>query len=122
METLWLIPAALAILAAGGVLALAEGKGRGRDSGRERQLREFLSVTDPETVGVTGGVGSPEAVQPTVNRICPMDSGHVDPNAPKRGFRGEVLGFCCEHCATQWDALTEQDRCDRLVEVDDVNE
>lgn len=44
------------------------------------------------------------------NSNCPMDGNKIDANrltdATKREHQGETLGFCCSHCAGQWDQLS----------------
>lgn len=77
---------------------------------------------DPETPGYTGGAGSSTAMQPTVNRVCPIDGNRVDPAADKRELHGEIVGFCCDQCATAWDHLPGDEKRDKLLDVDDINE
>ena len=49
-----------------------------------------------------------------VNSICPIMEKKVDPaNVPPelmRTHRGQVVGFCCTPCLTDWDNLSDAQR------------
>lgn len=133
METMLIMAAVPALLAAIAWFA-EQGHGRTRsgqnaDSRREDPWRADRpprgDTTDqpgmrtdkgPGEIGQAGKGGDPlEAV----NAVCPMDHGRVDPKAPRRHYRGEILGFCCEACAQKWDALSEEEKLVHLQAVDE---
>lgn len=52
----------------------------------------------------------------TVNKVCPvvMEDG-IGKDAPRREWRGQVVGFCCDDCVPKWDSWSEKQKDESLA-------
>jgi hypothetical protein len=57
----------------------------------------------------------------TVNSTCPVagnawseNGSKTRPAALTRTYKGDTVGFCCQGCASKWDAMTDAERAQKL--------
>ena len=52
----------------------------------------------------------------TINKVCPvvMEDG-IGKNAPRRQWKGQTVGFCCDDCVPTWDGWSEAKKDDALA-------
>ena len=79
----------------------------------------LFSADKPTTATAPTTTAAAIAPGPTINTVCPIMGGRVDPDKTPdnlaRMYKGKKIGFCCPACPEKWDALTEQER-DAAVE------
>lgn len=54
----------------------------------------------------------------TVNTVCPIMGGKVAPDGGTAEWDGKVVGFCCPGCEPKWEALTDEQKAEKLAEAE----
>lgn len=55
-----------------------------------------------------GGAGNPVSKPKPVNPTCPIMGGEVDPRGETAAYNGRAIGFCCDGCKPEREALDDQ--------------
>ena len=58
----------------------------------------------PHVMGTAANAAKP------VNQVCPIMNGEVDPEGELAEYRGHTIGFCCDGCKPDWEALDDRDK------------
>ena len=62
---------------------------------------------------------APEATaQATVNDHCPIMGGDVTSKGGTAEWNGKTIGFCCPGCAPKWEALSDEQKAEKLAAAD----
>jgi len=72
-------------------------------------------------VGCTQGTSdpTPETMSvATVNDHCPIMGGEVTPKGGTVEWNGKTIGFCCDGCDEKWEALSEEEKAEKLAAAD----
>lgn len=72
-------------------------------------------------VGCSQGTSSPSPeanTVATVNEHCPIMGGEVTPEGGTTEWKGQTIGFCCDGCEEKWDALSDEEKGEKLAAAD----
>jgi hypothetical protein len=65
-----------------------------------------------------GGSSEPApAAEAPINARCPVGKEEVLANGETVTFRGRAVGFCCDDCAAEFEAMDDAAKADALVAV-----
>ncbi|MBI1249408.1 hypothetical protein GC197_16405 [bacterium] len=56
----------------------------------------------------------------TVNHHCPIMGGEVTADGGKTEWNGKTIGFCCSDCAPKWEALSDEQKTEKLAAADEA--
>ncbi|MCA9058123.1 MAG: hypothetical protein KDA85_06470, partial [Planctomycetaceae bacterium] len=73
-----------------------------------------VGCNESGTQTVTETATTPENAP--VNKTCPIMGGDVDP-AVKTAWGDKTIGFCCEPCIEEWQALSDDEKTTKLAKV-----
>ncbi|WP_206028501.1 HMG-box domain-containing protein [Thalassoroseus pseudoceratinae] len=72
---------------------------------------------------------SADASLKTFNAVCPIMGSEVSADAPTVEWNGKTIGFCCAGCDEKWEALSDDEKAEKLAaaekeadETDDAGE
>lgn len=49
-----------------------------------------------------------------VNSVCPIMGHEVTDDGGRVDFNGDTVGFCCPGCIDKWNALSDEEKADKL--------
>ncbi|MFN3159196.1 MAG: hypothetical protein ACE37I_07765 [Rubinisphaera brasiliensis] len=55
------------------------------------------------------------AAASTVNEYCPIMGGKVTEAGGTVDWNGKTIGFCCDGCDEKWEALSEEEKAEKLA-------
>ncbi len=54
----------------------------------------------------------------TANMHCPIMGGEVTADGGRSDWNGSTIGFCCPDCKPKWEALSDQEKAEKLAAAD----
>ncbi|MCA9263489.1 MAG: hypothetical protein KDA60_06550 [Planctomycetales bacterium] len=61
------------------------------------------------------GGEDPTTVVATVNEYCPIMGGKVTKEGGTVQWQGQTIGFCCDSCDEEWQALSDEEKAEKLA-------
>lgn len=58
---------------------------------------------------------TPAASAQTVNKVCPIMGGEVTDEGGTVEWNGKRIGFCCAGCEEKWQALSDDEKAEKLA-------
>lgn len=75
----------------------------------------FAGCNPPATTD-TGNADPPAvATTDTYNQVCPIMGGEVTAEGGTVEWDGKTIGFCCDGCDEKWEALSEDEKAEKLA-------
>lgn len=53
-----------------------------------------------------------------VNSHCPIMGGDVTEDGGRAEWNGKTIGFCCPDCEPKWEALSDEEKAEKLAAAD----
>lgn len=60
----------------------------------------------------------PAAAIATANQYCPIMGGKVSTAGGTAEWNGQTIGFCCAGCIDSWQALSDEEKAEKLAAAD----
>ena len=57
----------------------------------------------------------PPVVATPVNQTCPIMGGKVTPEGGSAAWNEQLIGFCCDSCIPDWNALSDEEKAEKLA-------
>jgi hypothetical protein len=71
----------------------------------------FVTVASLVALGCESAPKTAEAnTPPAVNATCPVGGHEVEADAPRVAYKGSTIAFCCDHCETKFNKMTEAEK------------
>ena len=79
------------------------------------------STDAPAAQTPAAGSGAETTVVAAVNEVCPIMGAKVKDDGGRSEWNGKTVGFCCPGCIKKWEALSSEEKVQKLTDANPAN-